>query len=147
MGHTFVFSLLLQLLWYIGGSPPVLCDREELWQRKCYTNNIITSYLPFPIFYFLCQDFKYFRTALISILLLVTTLGDACDPWSHDQEWLSDPQTQHDLLSSDLVATARVVSRSRSTHGRYSATFMLEKIMKVRNDVHNYIFNEKLSIF
>jgi len=96
MGHTFVTSLLLQLLWYIGGSPPVLRD----------------------------------RTALLLILLLVTSLGDACDPWSHDGAWLSDPQMRHDLQSADLVATARVVSRSRSAHGSYSATFLLEKIMK-----------------
>ena len=55
MGHTFVSSLLLQLLWYIGGSPPVLRDREDLRQRKCYTINIKTSYLPFQFFDFLCS--------------------------------------------------------------------------------------------
>lgn len=70
------------------------------------------------------------RTALFLVLLLVTSLGDACDPWSHDGAWLADPHTRHDLQSADLVATARVVSRSRSSHGSYSATFLLEKIMK-----------------
>ena len=55
MGQTFVSSLLLQLLWYIGGSPPVLRDRDDLRQRKCYTINIKTSYLPFQLFNFLCS--------------------------------------------------------------------------------------------
>ena len=69
MGHTFVFSLLLQLLWYIGGSPPVLREREELWQRKCSTNNIInflstlSNFLIFslPIFQ-VYQDSTNFNT-------------------------------------------------------------------------------------
>lgn len=69
------------------------------------------------------------RTALFLTVLFLTSLGDAC---VYNGAWLSDLQTQHDLQSADLVATARVVSRSRSSHGSYSATFLLEKVIKNR---------------
>ena len=82
--------------------------------------------------FILCLGAKLNRTAQVLLtLLLVTSHGKACDLQMPDRMWLSEPQTQHDLHSADLVAVARVVSRSRSMHGSYSATFLLEKILKV----------------
>ena len=39
MGHTFDSSLLLQLHWHIGGSPPVMHNRKDLWQRTSQHND------------------------------------------------------------------------------------------------------------
>ena len=141
--HTTVSSLLLQLLWYIGGTPPVLreprCKTKHSHSKQDCTKNTpkntdITkvnskltliksnskstqrrSYKP---------SVRSFTPSLVLLALCVIVspwpvAGASCRPWPEE------------VAGSDLVVVASVVSRSRPQQGSYSATFHMESILHV----------------
>ena len=146
--HTFVSSLLLQLLWYIGGTPPVL--REPRYKTKhshskqdCTKSNPkntnitkVNSKLTLIKSNIEVSEptqrrssmpsGRSFKPSLVLLALCVIVFpwpgagaGASCQPW------------QEEVPSSDLVVVASVVSRSRPQQGSYSATFHSESILHV----------------
>ena len=139
--HTSVSSRLLQLLWYIGGTPPVLREpryktRHSHSKQDCTKNTNITevnSKLSLIKSNTEVSESTQrrssqgsFKPSLVLLALCVIVspspvagAGASCRPW------------QEGVPSSDLVVVASVVSRSRPQQGSYSATFHMESILHV----------------
>ena len=144
--HTSISSRLLQLLWYIGGTPPVL--RELRYKTKhshsiqdCTKSNPentnitkVNSKLTLIKSNIEVSEptqrrssmpsGRSFKPSLVLLALCVIVspspvAGASCQPW------------QEEVPSSDLVMVASVVSRSRPQQGSYSATFHTESILHV----------------
>merc|ERR1711976_858881 len=97
MGNSFLSStcsVSLELLWYIGGSPPVLRNRGPM------------------------SSVSRMLLVTLSLALMSCQAQNKCHRWHQD-----------DIFDSDSVIVARVVSRSRSHQGHYSATFLIENIL------------------
>ena len=141
--HNSVSSRLLQLLWYIGGTPPVLreprCKTEHSHSKQDCTNNTnITEVNSKPTLIKSNTEVSKstqrrscrgsFKSSLVLLALCVivspwpvagAVAGASCRPWLEE------------VPSSDLVVVASVVSRSRPQQGSYSATFHTESILHV----------------
>ena len=146
--HNSISSRLLQLLWYIGGTPPVL--REPRYKTKhshsiqdCTKSNPkntniteVNSKLTLIKSNIEVSEptqrrssmpsGRSFKPSLVLLALCVIVspwpvvgAGASCQPW------------QEEVPSSDLVVVASVVSRSRPQQGSYSATFHSESILHV----------------
>ena len=144
--HTSISSRLLQLLWYIGGTPPVL--RELRYKTKhshsiqdCTKSNPkntniteVNSKLTLIKSNIEVSEptqrrssmpsGRSFKPSLVLLALCVIVspspvAGASCQPWLEE------------VASSDLVVVASVVSRSRPQQGSYSATFHSESILHV----------------
>ena len=146
--HTSVSSLLLQLLWYIGGTPPVLreprCKTKHSHSKQDCTKNTpkntniteVNSKLTLiksntevsksTQRRSLKRSERSFTPSLVLLALCVIVspcpvagAGASCRPWPEE------------VAGSDLVVVASVVSRSRPQQGSYSATFHMESILHV----------------
>ena len=124
-----IVSLLLGLLWYIGGSPPVL---------RASTSTCVN--LPKNLL-------KTFVSLLILTVILMT---NSVNGREHDVGGLLSEEDnswcglslKEQVKSANLVARASVVSRSRVDHGHYYATFRIDKLLHVSKDPILLIFNE-----
>ena len=119
---TSIVSLLLGLLWYIGGSPPVLRGNTE---HKVSSLQTIKQ----PV------NFLYLSKTL-SFLFFVMLMTDNVDgaKLSHvessEHSWCGRSLVDQ-VEGADIVARASVVSRSRVEKGHYYATFRIDKLLYV----------------
>jgi len=117
---TSIVSLLLGLLWYIGGSPPVLRGNTE---HKVSSLQTIKQ----PV------NFLYLSKTL-SFLFFVMFMTDNVDgaKLSHvessEHSWCGRSLVDQ-VEGADIVARASVVSRSRVEKGHYYATFRIDKLL------------------
>ena len=119
---TSIVTLLLGLLWYIGGSPPVL--REIVTQKICNIRILKRSvnFLNFP------KTLSFF----IMVMLVFDTVSGAKSGHgdNSDHSWCS-MSLEEQVDGADMVARASVVSRSRVDKGHYYATFRIDKLLHV----------------
>jgi len=117
---TSIVTLLLGLLWYIGGSPPVL--REIVTQKICNIRILKRSvnFLNFP------KTLSF----LIMVMLVFDTVSGAKSGHgdNSDHSWCS-MSLEEQVDGADMVARASVVSRSRVDKGHYYATFRIDKLL------------------
>eukprot|EP00092_Neocalanus_flemingeri_P011357 GFUD01012238.1.p1 GENE.GFUD01012238.1~~GFUD01012238.1.p1 ORF type:complete len:503 (+),score=40.13 GFUD01012238.1:438-1946(+) len=117
---TSIVSLLVGLLWYIGGDPPLLrgstVRRVTSLQRVKQTVNF--SYLSKTL------SFLFF------VMLVTDTVEGAklnhVD--SSEHSWCGRSLVDQ-VEGADMVARASVVSRSRVDKGHYYATFRIDKLL------------------
>ena len=117
---TSIVTLLLGLLWYIGGSPPVLreiiaCKTPSLRTLKRAVNLLNLS--------------KTISSFLI-VMLVVDNVTGAKSGDVSDHSWCS-MSLEEQVDGADIVARASVVSRSRVDKGHYYATFRIDKLLHV----------------
>ena len=112
---TSIVSLLLGLLWYIGGAPPVLrgstVHRPDSLQTLLKTVNFFSKTL-----------------TLIVLVMLVMENVEGAKLSSPDHSWCGRSLEQQ-VKGADIVARASVVSRSRVDKGHYYATFRIDKLL------------------
>ena len=100
-----LFSLL-GLLWYIGGTPPVL---------------VLVGVLLHP------TTNKPGRPLLFLLLMNLATVGGA----RQTEQCVNEMERQNGV--AHILAKAIVVSRSRVIDGEYSATFRIDNYIKVNS--------------
>jgi len=112
-------SLLLSLLWYIGGAPPVLRNRElGLFDIGGRVKVSSSSRRP--------RRVTNVRWLLPLFIFANCLLLSSAASVSH--QWCGHTLEQQ-VQGADMVARASVVSRSRVEGGRYWATFRVDRIL------------------
>jgi len=118
--YTSIVTLLLGLLWYIGGSPPVL---RGIFVHK--SPNLRTLKRAVNLLY-LSKTLSF----LFLVMLVTDTVYGA--KLSHadgsEHSWCS-MSLEDQVDGADIVARASVVSRSRIDKGHYYATFRIDKLL------------------
>ena len=146
--HTSVSSLLLQLLWYIGGTPPVLreprCKTKHSHSKQDCTKNTPKNTIITEVNSKLTliksntevskstqrRSLKRSERPITPSLVLLS-LCVIVSPWPVAGAGASCRPWPEEVAGSDLVVVASVVSRSRPQQGSYSATFHMESILHV----------------
>lgn len=120
-------SSSLQLLWYIGGTPPVLRNGTKFvraYQEKIFgTKNSSSLKRRRRTVSSLASSFYFTILASLCLFISPCQANQSC----HRLQ-------QEDIPVSDVVTLASVVSRSRSVHGQYSATFQCHKLYQNKYD-------------
>jgi len=115
---TSIVTLLLGLLWYIGGSPPVL---REIIARK--TPSLRTLKRAVNLL-----NLSKTISSLLIVMLVMDTVTGAKSGDTSDHSWCS-MSLEEQVDGADIVARASVVSRSRVDKGHYYATFRIDKLL------------------
>ena len=119
---TAIVTLLLGLLWYIGGSPPVLRGIPIHRVPSLRTLKRAVNLL------YLSKTLSF----LFVVMLVTDTVYGA--KLSHEESseysWCS-MSLEDQVDGADIVARASVVSRSRVDKGHYYATFRIDKLLFV----------------
>ena len=119
MGNSLqcIASLLFQLLWCIGGTPPVLRGTKSHGKKKRVkkdrSEDTMQLLLAFNILCFLMSPVK----------------AETCNK-SDNIETMLDIINE-DIEDIDVIAVASVMSRSRVHRGYYSASFTIKSILQV----------------
>jgi hypothetical protein len=118
---TCIVTLLLGLLWYIGGSPPVLRGifRNTIPNHRTLKRAVNLLYLS-----------KTFAFLIVVMLVTDSVYGAKPSHGSSDHSWCS-MSLEEQVDGADIVARASVVSRSRVDKGHYYATFRIDKLLHV----------------
>jgi len=115
---TSIVSLLLGLLWYIGGAPPVLrgstVHRANSLRTLKQTVNFLSKTLTLIIFVMLVTD---------------NVDGAKLSPVESPEHSWCGRTLEEQVEGADIVARASVVSRSRVDKGHYYATFRIDKLL------------------
>lgn len=122
---TAIVSLLLGLLWYIGGSPPVLRGILLKYHSTCGRTLRKTVNL--------LQCLKTFQCVFLMMCITDLVYGAKLNGFhstssSPDHSWCGMSLVEQ-VEGADIVARASVVSRSRVEKGHYYATFRIDKLL------------------
>ena len=111
-----IASLLFQLLWCIGGTPPVLrgakSPGEKKRVKKDRSEHTMQLLLVFNILCFLMSPVKAENCKSDNIEALLDNINE-------------------DIEDIDVITVASVMSRSRVHRGYYSASFTIKSILQV----------------
>ena len=111
-----IASLLFQLLWCIGGTPPVLRGTKSTGEKKRIkkdkSEHTMQLLLVFNIFCLLMSPVKAENCKSDSMEAMLKNVNE-------------------DIEDIDVIAVASVMSRSRVHRGYYSATFSIKSIFQV----------------
>lgn len=117
---TAIVTLLLGLLWYIGGSPPVL---------RGITIHIVPSLRTLKRAVNLLYLSKTLSFLFVVMLVTDTVYGAKLSHGESSEYSWCNMSLEDQVDGADIVARASVVSRSRVDKGHYYATFRIDKLL------------------